>query len=771
MAKDDSQSKLKVFISYAHEDAAFAEELATGLDLAGFDPMRDATNIGAGDEWEHRIEELIGSAATTVFVISPASIVSVNCSKELEKTQSLRKRILPIMLLPTPDESIPAALKRLHYIFFDRPNSFARGLAALSEALKTDAKWVRQHTQLGDMATRWDLAARRDSYLIQGEALAVAREWLANPPKFAPEPGELTTEFIAASEAAETARLSAELKRATQTARFRKLTAGGVVALAVGCFGAAVVFYLQRAAVAETLSLARDTSSKLVDLVTTDLRNVQGIRTETVAELLEKAQFSFDKLAKALRADPTFQAERARMLSGFGEAYFNANALEKARASHAEGLEIYRRLEKDSPEHVDWQRGIADQIDRLGEIKRRNEDIDNALADFENALGIRSSIASRLPNDPQSHADIAASYTSLGRIAMLKRDPLKALDLHQSAIAAVQSGLAVATIQRTVNDLKLKHAVLAHLKGEAYAQLKDPRSQHQQNLESLAIRQEILFSAPDNAEFKRSLGWGHCYIGNSHESSGNFREAADSYRECLRLHVGLVESDHGKAQARHDVAWAYHYSGNVQRRLRNLDLAGELYNEARRHREALVFLDRTDTRNRKDYAFIYKDIGELDLEQGRTEEARKHFGAARDELESLERELKDAFRPDWRYALSQVHNQIGHIQKSKADLPAALGSYRTTLQHRLVLSASKSAEMSWIAGLATSHFLVGETFILLSNMGEAQKHLEESLRIRREISVKPTVPADNDRQLKRVEQALSELAARRHDAVKGERMP
>jgi hypothetical protein len=72
-----SREALKVFISYARLDGAdFADELQAGLEVAGFDAFLDRHDIAAGEDWEARLEGLITSADTIIFVITPASIAA-----------------------------------------------------------------------------------------------------------------------------------------------------------------------------------------------------------------------------------------------------------------------------------------------------------------------------------------------------------------------------------------------------------------------------------------------------------------------------------------------------------------------------------------------------------------------------------------------------------------------------------------------------------------------------------------------------------------------
>ena len=169
-----ANSKLKAFISYSRKDEDFALDLLAGLRVAGFEPYLDKHDIAVGEPWEARLGHLIEAADTVVFVISPDSVTSDRCAWEVERTEDLKKRLLPIIWRPVPEEQVPLRLKRLNYIFFDQRLSFGASLEALATALKTDIEWVREHTRIGEAALRWDMRERAEALLLRGEELAAA---------------------------------------------------------------------------------------------------------------------------------------------------------------------------------------------------------------------------------------------------------------------------------------------------------------------------------------------------------------------------------------------------------------------------------------------------------------------------------------------------------------------------------------------------------------------------------------------------------------------
>src|SRR5271166_1441259 len=229
--------KPRIFISYARTDSsALAEELAAGLEVAGFEPYLDRHDIAAAEDWEARLGGLIQSADTVVFILSPAAVKSERCAWEAERAAELSKRLIPIEGKPVPEAEVPERLRRLNYIFFREGQSFAKPLAELATALRQDVQWIREHTRLGEAAARWQSRTRAegaaDDQLLRGEELTAAKAWAARRKADAPEITPLLSSFLAASEdkaaalegekqreLAERERLVAEAERAQSNIR------------------------------------------------------------------------------------------------------------------------------------------------------------------------------------------------------------------------------------------------------------------------------------------------------------------------------------------------------------------------------------------------------------------------------------------------------------------------------------------------------------------------------------------------------------------------
>ncbi len=241
----ETETRIKVFISYSRADKAFANELVLGLAACGFAPYIDRQDIAPGEEWEKRLAGLISEADSIVYIVSPDSLSSENCAIELRQAIALRKRILPVVWRPFDDALAPPEMKRLNYIFFSgEGRTFAAGLSELANALRTDISWIREHTRLAELAGRWSARGRTAELLLRGDDIDAANQWLNDKPLNAPPVTDDQADFIKASSDA----------RAEEERRRRRARAGLLTAVSA----AAVVFAGLAAAAGWQWTLARE---------------------------------------------------------------------------------------------------------------------------------------------------------------------------------------------------------------------------------------------------------------------------------------------------------------------------------------------------------------------------------------------------------------------------------------------------------------------------------------------------------------------------------
>lgn len=101
---------MKIFISYAHDDAASMPDIVQALEIheIWFD-----RRLSVGTEWWNEIERQIGACHCFLFLMSPRSLESDYCRREIELALKLHKPIAPVMIEAA---AIPDSLRRFQVI-------------------------------------------------------------------------------------------------------------------------------------------------------------------------------------------------------------------------------------------------------------------------------------------------------------------------------------------------------------------------------------------------------------------------------------------------------------------------------------------------------------------------------------------------------------------------------------------------------------------------------------------------------------------------------
>jgi cell division protein FtsB len=230
----------EVFISYSRRDTAFVRSLDAAFRRAGRDPWVDWEDIPDADLWRQAIAAGIEAADAFVFVISPDSVASVECGKELTVALGCQKRIIP--LLHREAVGVAPALSELNWIFFRAQDDFDVAFGKLIAAIETDLAHVRLHTRLLVRALEWE-QGRDDGFLLRGKDLVTAQQWLVDGAAKEPKPTALHQNYVTQSVAVAGAemRLVDAGRRATAIVRRSLLMAVGVALVAVA--GTAAVVY------------------------------------------------------------------------------------------------------------------------------------------------------------------------------------------------------------------------------------------------------------------------------------------------------------------------------------------------------------------------------------------------------------------------------------------------------------------------------------------------------------------------------------------------
>ncbi|HEY5704164.1 MAG TPA: TIR domain-containing protein [Terrimicrobiaceae bacterium] len=273
-----------VFISYSRKDKAFVERLDEALRQREREAWVDWEGIRPTEEFMQAIYSAIESADTFIFVLSPESISSMVCGKEIAHAIAQNKRMVPLVARDVNAPEVPDALAKLNWIFCRDSDDFQQATEILISALDTDLEWVRAHTRLLTRAVEWETKGKNNSFVLRGDDLREAERWLTEAGSDKErQPTPLQTEYIIASRKAAARR---------QRIIWGSVSLGLVIATA---FAVAAYFQRQSAEQQRNIAGARQLSTEA------------GITRDRRSDAL---QTSVLLAAQSLRRFPSLEADQ-----------------------------------------------------------------------------------------------------------------------------------------------------------------------------------------------------------------------------------------------------------------------------------------------------------------------------------------------------------------------------------------------------------------------------------------------------------------------------
>ncbi len=129
---DEMEYKVKVFLSYAHEDEELRDELEEHLGSLKYSGLIESwydREIAAGTDWEQEIDRHLGDADIILLLVSPHFLNSRYCYQNEMKTAIKRH-------IKSEARVIPIALRPCHW----KPAPFAK-LQGLPKDMKPITRW------------------------------------------------------------------------------------------------------------------------------------------------------------------------------------------------------------------------------------------------------------------------------------------------------------------------------------------------------------------------------------------------------------------------------------------------------------------------------------------------------------------------------------------------------------------------------------------------------------------------------------------------------
>ena len=172
-----------IFISYSRKDLDFAQKIVDALAENNLDTWIDWKSIPKGEDWEQEIYRGIEGADAFLFLLSPASVTSEMCNKEIAHAVKNGKRILPIFISNVENREIynitekflhieqkEEICRRNFIICREGMDDVQQAITEIQETIHTDYEWLKYHTRLQVKALEWE-RTKDESRFLRGKAL------------------------------------------------------------------------------------------------------------------------------------------------------------------------------------------------------------------------------------------------------------------------------------------------------------------------------------------------------------------------------------------------------------------------------------------------------------------------------------------------------------------------------------------------------------------------------------------------------------------------
>ncbi len=307
-----------VFISYSRRDAAFVQQLNTAFVGANRVVWIDWQSIPRGEAWEHEIELGIENSDTFLCVISEHWLTSEICHRELTYAREQHKRIFPLIRQRVEGDVesgvqkvwreapyAPAAqenwdyIRHLNWVFFDVETRFQTEFIALLKALDEDQPHIKAHTRYQNRALEWERSECNPSFLMDGDELVFAENWLsaADQDQKEPTPSTVQRQYIQSSRAAEKVRTAQALAREQRTRNFRRASVTLAIFTGLALF-AAIWAGLRSADALRQVDEAHSTATVIGGQIQTNAARLESQRLAAEAsDILNDPQGNFETAA------------------------------------------------------------------------------------------------------------------------------------------------------------------------------------------------------------------------------------------------------------------------------------------------------------------------------------------------------------------------------------------------------------------------------------------------------------------------------------------
>jgi tetratricopeptide (TPR) repeat protein len=340
----------------------------------------------------------------------------------------------------------------------------------------------------------------------------------------------------------------------------------------------------------------------------------------------------FDAFAAIKGDDADSRAVRAEGRYRVGTMRQRLGELQEAEQDFDQALRIQKQLAAEFPFRPEFGWELALIHTGRGNVLNATGRLKEAEQDFDQALRIGKQLAAKFPSRSEFRWELAGSYSNRGLLLRAMGRPKEAEQDYTEALR-IQKQLAADFSSRPEfhEDLAASHNNRGNLL-RATGRLKEAEQDY---TEALCIQKQLAANFPARFEFRQELARSHINRGTVLQDAGRLKEAEQDYTEALRIQKQLAANFPARLEFRQELARSLNNRGALLAETGRPKVAEQEYDQALRIYQQLVadFPNQPDLRNELavtcvNLALLHEQQGNWVAAKGLLLEGRPHHLAA-----------------------------------------------------------------------------------------------------------------------------------------------
>lgn len=379
---------------------------------------------------------------------------------------------------------------------------------------------------------------------------------------------------VSAESAAKLLNDFSETRRSTLRQRWMKGAVALLILLALSASAAAGTAFWQRGIARENFAAAKGAADGLVVDIARGLRDVEGMRSSAVRQILTQADKTFDRLLKRVPNNPDLLKSKASMYHEFVTTYLAVGDTDSATKAATAGLQTTEKLLALLPHDESVERTHGLSLMKLGDTEFEVGKMKESRQSHQLSLALRQRLLERHPQDLTLLRDVSVSLMRLSEIDEAEGD-IPSLAARTKASTDIRRQIA---LKDPTKEVELQVGLIRLL--DTALLNHDTESAKATYQEAHQIATRLIQQHPTDTRHARNYAIVQQRWGNIGLTLQDYAQAESGFSDCYERITALANIDTDNQELKHDIAITLLKLGLAAKGSQNLELAQQRFKQA-----------------------------------------------------------------------------------------------------------------------------------------------------------------------------------------------